>query len=625
MVRSQCKFEAIQLVRTLPVIRSAWVECRFGRARKLRSFRTCFCEVRDGAMLLYPSSIETDPEEVVQNIPVQAIDLVPLREATISANQKKLLITIRKPDKSSTLDVRFPEEAIYTEWSALLLESPGLRHVTLADFEIERHVGKGASGRVYLVRDRRTNERLALKVIEKYSVYESEDSYRHALDERLVLELAADHPFILNMKYAFQNKERLFLVTEYCGGGDLFEYLNKKTKPMNEHEAKFLVAEILLAIEHIHNLGVVYRDLKLENVLLDEKGHVRVADFGLSKVLQRTDRPMELTQTFCGTREYVAPEMLSGKPYGSSVDLWAFGILLYEILCGRTPFYSRQRGEIYARIENAQVFYPKEMSKDVQDLLKGLLNRDVTQRLGTRGLEEIKSHPWFSDVDWESLCESRSTDTSLGEEVRSMMRSRSGDRSPQSSKKTKRQIAQEKAMEALERDVEADSSAVNDASPAELHNKIALELSGQSEFEDWQLPGKVVPIARTRKRTPIIAGYSFRGAPPQTQNGREKDIYGRRKPFIRQGHSSDETADNMFARSSSEPFDNAASGFIAKVESNQDAYTPDSVSQVGLDDLVDVNVASQVLSPSAVLRSKHDQRMKERRGGDANQGSDDDS
>jgi serine/threonine protein kinase len=518
------KAESIILIRHIPVTKEAWLQCRFGVSRIFRGFEDCWVEFRDSCMLLYHVTHERagvtdfknqDPANIVRSCPLSQIELIPLRDATVSLNAKKQVARVQKSDRTGVFDIKFVDKDIYEEWTNMIRESIGLRRVTLADFQIQRHVGKGASGRVYLVTDRATKEHLALKVIEKTTVLESEESYRHALDERIVLEMAGEHPFILDMKFAFQNRDRLFLVTEFCAGGDLFEYLNSKTKPLEEAKARYVVAEIFLALEYIHSLGVVYRDLKLENVLLDQNGHVRLADFGLSKLLRRDESPTLIrTNTFCGTREYVAPEMLARTPYDTSVDLWAFGILLYEILCGRTPFYSKERDEIYERIQKTPVFYPKELSENVQDLLQGLLQRDASRRLGAcgRGLEDVKSHVWFSGVDWNSLPLKQNHKHSIAADVRQLSFKFSSNSSAtnEAGKKSKRRIAQEKAMEILLGDAAADSKAVQSSS-----------LTVTSSFAQVQSPGakspKVVQVQKTRKRTPIIAGYSFNGKWPDLQ------------------------------------------------------------------------------------------------------------
>lgn len=647
MGQSKAKAEAIQLVRSLPRIHTAWIDARWGRLRQLRGFRPCFVEMRDCALLIYPPQgsgrAEKDEHELISDLSPKYIEMVPLREARVVHDDAKKLISIRKPDLSGTVDLRIEDSSIYADWKETIRELVGLRHVTLADFEIERHVGKGASGRVYLVEDKETREHLALKVIEKSSVYESEDSYRHALDERIVLELATSHPFILDMRYAFQNRERLFIVTEYCGGGDLFEYLSKKSRPMEECKARYIVAEILLAIEHIHSLGVVYRDLKLENVLLDEEGHIRVADFGLSKMLARgqgiDDGPKKLTKTktFCGTREYVAPEMLAGDLYDTSVDLWAFGILLYEILCGRTPFYSRQRNEIYERIEKSPVFYPKDMSDDVQDLLKGLLERKVDARMS---LADVKLHPWFSVIDWDSLKQMKPHLNSIKQEIRQMNCGKGGAVTPSAAaKKSKRQLAEEKAMQILKDDAANDVKAIGRSSPRT--NRIS-----QDGLITPGRQAKVVPVTTERKRTPIIAGYSFVGEPPSTGPvvqklaSREFSAAAYHDMATSRGNAydcaseqSDSVQTDSVVTEDIVPDKTAVQSAQAIVPALQKMHTEDMdphcddllspASPHHLDDLADKLIETRreskaprpsmgIASPSIVLRRRHQRKMEER-------------
>lgn len=414
-------------------------------------------------------SARADASVIAKQTAPENIILIQLKDTRLRSDPKKSRLKIKRYGEPD-IELKLKDATDTKKWHAATVRAATQRSVGLADFEIVSQVGKGASGRVFLVRDRDSNERLALKVIEKSSVYGSDDALRHALDERLVLEMATDHPFVLNLRYAFQTARRLYLVTEYCDGGDLFDYLRKRGKPFREPQGRRIAAEILLALEHIHNLGVVYRDLKLENVLLDLDGHVRIADFGLSKMLgtpsnkdsrsagdivpppgargqagrvqsshgfqppnfrtpsapithefeeegdgmmygQQPPRTMShpgntasLTKTFCGTREYVAPEMLNGSEYGQSVDLWAFGILLYEILCGRTPFYSKNRDEVYDRIEKAPLRFPKHLSSDVVSLIRGLLDRNPNTRLGLgrTGISAIKQHAWFKNVNWDA-------------------------------------------------------------------------------------------------------------------------------------------------------------------------------------------------------------------------------
>lgn len=442
--------EALNLVRRVPAVKSAWVYARAVGHFLWRSTKRCWAELRGNTLLLHvvgEQSSRANPEQLAKRTAAENIMLVTLKEARVTTDTKWNKIKIKRSNGDRPIEIKLKDGVETKIWHTALVRAATQRTVSLHDFELMAQVGKGASGRVFLVRDRMNGERLALKVIEKTSVYENDDAYRHALDERLVLEMACDHPFILNLRYAFQTQSRLYLVTEYCDGGDLFDYLKKRGKPFREVEGRRIAGEILLALEHIHTLGVVYRDLKLENVLLDLQGHVRIADFGLSKLLGKRrhvgviganqqqqshhahqmqhhheqlkagngsdglrlgpspQKPVNLTKTFCGTREYVAPEMLSGNEYGQSVDLWAFGILLYEILCGRTPFYSRNREEVYSKIENGALRFPRNLSQDVVSLIRGLLDRNPNTRLGlgAEGINEIKRHAFFRGMDWQGL------------------------------------------------------------------------------------------------------------------------------------------------------------------------------------------------------------------------------
>ncbi|GAB0496248.1 hypothetical protein MMPV_007560 [Pyropia vietnamensis] len=396
-----------------------------------------------------PSS--SPSEAVVAATPPQAVLLIRLSGARIKAEPIKARVKVKLPPGYVAapgvvaVELRLTSAAAAAAWRSTLAAGAARGGGGLADYELLAPVGKGASGRVYLARHRSRagegedgegGELVALKVMAKAAVWENADAVRHAMDERLVLELAADHPFILSLRAAFQTPTRLVLVTEFCAAGDLFDFMRLHGRPFGEPTVRRLVAEMVLALQHIHSLGVVYRDLKLENVLLDADGHVRIADFGLSKLLSKprqasstqlssasapngggsggTSPPSTLygsgsatglTNTFCGTREMIAPEALSGAAYGQSVDVWALGILAYELLVGRTPFYSARREEVYARIESAPLRFPRHLSPTVTSLLRGLLDRNPATRLGMGpdGLEAVKRHPWFASVDWAGV------------------------------------------------------------------------------------------------------------------------------------------------------------------------------------------------------------------------------
>uniref|UniRef100_A0A7S1TGK5 non-specific serine/threonine protein kinase n=1 Tax=Compsopogon caeruleus TaxID=31354 RepID=A0A7S1TGK5_9RHOD len=302
--------------------------------------------------------------------------------------------------------MRFSTSNELDKWYIALQKQSLQGSCTLSDFEVIAPIGKGAAGKVFLVRHEGTGETLALKVIDKAaSVFDSQSSFRHSVDERFLMEQTCGHPFFVQLRYAFQTKDKLYLVSDFCEGGDLFYFLHSNQRPLNEIEARRVLAEILLALERLHQLGFVYRDLKPENVLLDNNGHVRLADFGLCKKLEG-GRRMGRTSTICGTHAYVAPEMIRGSLYGVSVDLWTMGIFLYHILVGRPPFDARSIEDVRKNLNAWDIkYYGEVMSPVTISLLQGLLDLDAMTRLGCskRGIDELRSHPFFDDIDWDGV------------------------------------------------------------------------------------------------------------------------------------------------------------------------------------------------------------------------------
>ena len=240
----------------------------------------------------------------------------------------------------------------------------------------------------------------ALKVLRKDSIIKR-NQVEHTRTERNVLGYV-NHPFIVSMNMAFQSKDKLYFVLDYCAGGELFFHLGKLGK-FPEPRACFYAAEITLAISYVHKLVIIYRDLKPENVLLDAKGHVRLTDFGLSK--EGISSSSSGANSFCGTPEYLAPEILNRQGHGRAVDWWSLGALLYEMLTGLPPFYSRDRDKLFEKIRNGVLTYPRYLSARAQSVLRGLLTRDPTKRLGSgpADAEEIKVHLLFSEIDWDKL------------------------------------------------------------------------------------------------------------------------------------------------------------------------------------------------------------------------------
>jgi len=271
--------------------------------------------------------------------------------------------------------------------------------IGLDDFELLRVLGKGSFAKVVLVKKKGSGELHAMKVIRKEAIVKSHQ-IKGALVERTILQ-EMQHPFIVKLQYAFQTQNKLYLVLDFLAGGELFFHLRKE-RFFPEEIARFYAAEITLAIGHLHRLSVIYRDLKPENVLLDSEGHCRLTDFGLAKAAQNEQ---DMATTFCGTIEYMAPEILLREAYGPAVDWWSLGCLIYEMLTGQPPFHSRSRQELYAMIIHMPVIYPSYLSDDARSLLKLLLQKDPSKRLGTGagGCFEVMQHPFFSSIDWISL------------------------------------------------------------------------------------------------------------------------------------------------------------------------------------------------------------------------------
>ena len=272
--------------------------------------------------------------------------------------------------------------------------------VNVKDFELLKVVGRGNFGKVMQVRKRDTQRIYAMKVLRKDAVIAA-DAVKHTLSESSVLR-RINHPFIVNLKYAFQTKDKLYMILDYLNGGELFFHLSNVDR-FTESRAKMYAAEIVLALGYLHENQIIYRDLKPENLLLDMQGHVCVTDFGLVK----EGLPYgQLTYTFCGSPEYLAPEILQAKGYGRAVDWWALGTFMYEMLEGLPPFYDDDISVMNCKILTQPLyFHPDHFSKEAKDILRGLLERDPSKRLGSsrEGAEEIKRHPFFRDIDWDML------------------------------------------------------------------------------------------------------------------------------------------------------------------------------------------------------------------------------
>jgi serine/threonine protein kinase len=283
-------------------------------------------------------------------------------------------------------------------WALAVTVSP-YESLSLDAFEIISPLGAGAFGKVYLVRDVRTNERLALKVLHKDLVFSDKLHFNSAVNERLTLELVCGHPFLATLRYATQTAHYLYLVTDFYEGGDLFNFLRSHHESMREAHAIRIIAEVVLGLEAMHAMRLVYRDLKPENILLDSDGHVRIADLGLAKLL--TPEASFLTSTICGSLVYAGPEMLAGEKYGISFDQWTLGVFIYQVLTGEVPFHTDE-GKIEDILieQRTGVIERGVLSIDAYSLVKQLLTSDPARR---PTCQQIQTHPFFKDIDWPAL------------------------------------------------------------------------------------------------------------------------------------------------------------------------------------------------------------------------------
>ncbi|KJE95183.1 AGC/AKT protein kinase, variant [Capsaspora owczarzaki ATCC 30864] len=272
--------------------------------------------------------------------------------------------------------------------------------VTIDDFDLLKVLGKGSFGKVMQVRKKDTGRIYAMKILVKDTLV-ARDEVQHTKAERHVL-AQCDNPFLVSLKYCFQTPEKIYMVLDYVHGGELFLHLQKVTT-FSDERAKFYTAELVVALEHLHAHNIIYRDLKPENVLLDYSGHIVLTDFGLCKENMEYDTQ---TKTFCGTAEYLAPEVLKGQGYSRSVDWWSLGVLLYEMLTGLPPFYSENTNLMYKKILYSDINFPPNAVSEVgQDILRGFLKRNPEERLGA-GPDDavpIKAHPFFAEIDFDML------------------------------------------------------------------------------------------------------------------------------------------------------------------------------------------------------------------------------
>ncbi|XP_050411933.1 protein kinase C iota type isoform X1 [Patella vulgata] len=284
------------------------------------------------------------------------------------------------------------------------------RQISIDDFEMLRVIGRGSYAKVLQVEHKKTKRIYAMKVIKKELVNDDED-IDWVQTEKHVFETATNYPFLVGLHSCFMTASRLFFVIEFVNGGDLMFHMQRQRRLPEEH-ARFYAAEICLALNFLHERGIVYRDLKLDNVLLDAEGHIKLTDYGMCKEGLGNG---ETTGTFCGTPNYIAPEILRGEDYDFSVDWWALGVLMFEMLAGRSPFDvvgnadnpdQNTEDYLFQIILEKTIRIPRSLSVKAASILKGFLNKNPKERLGCHpdtGFVDIKSHPFYRSINWELL------------------------------------------------------------------------------------------------------------------------------------------------------------------------------------------------------------------------------
>ncbi|CAN6891998.1 hypothetical protein Bca4012_092329 [Brassica carinata] len=333
-------------------------------------------------------------------------------------------------DKSSTGNVKESESVSEHASQGSAMTTPHFaqkERTSIDDFEIIKPISRGAFGKVFLARKRTTGDFFAIKVLKKLDMIRKND-FERILEERNIL-ITVRYPFVVRFFYSFTCSDNLYLVMEYLNGGDLYSLL-QKVGCLDDDIARIYIAELVLALEYLHSLNIVHRDIKPDNLLIAHDGHIKLTDFGLSKIglinntidlsgpesdasprkssrhFQKSKEEERIRHSAVGTPDYLAPEILLGTEHGYAADWWSVGIILFELITGIPPFTAARPEIIFDNILNGKMPWPDvpgQMSYEAQDLINRFLVHEPEKRLGANGAAEVKSHPFFRGVDWENL------------------------------------------------------------------------------------------------------------------------------------------------------------------------------------------------------------------------------
>ncbi|PKU69987.1 probable serine/threonine protein kinase IREH1 isoform X1 [Dendrobium catenatum] len=385
--------------------------------------------------LSYLVSWMEDLQEVINHRKLEALTVQTFGTRIEKLHQEKYLqlcdaIDLEKFDVTNTI---MDEEDVARSLRGSPVHPINKDRTSIDDFEIIKPISRGAFGRVFLAKKRTTGDLFAIKVLRKADMI-LKNAVESILAERDIL-ISVRNPFVVRFFYSFTSRENLYLVMEYLNGGDLYSLL-RNLGCLNEEVARIYIAEVVLALEYLHSLRVVHRDLKPDNLLIAHDGHIKLTDFGLSKVglinstddlsgpavsgtlllaedelqASRTDhlnqRERRKKRSAVGTPDYLAPEILLGTGHGATADWWSVGVILFELLIGIPPFNAEHPQMIFDNILNCKIPWPQvpeEMSLEAQDLIDGLLTEDPHQRLGAKGASEVKQHVFFKNINWDTL------------------------------------------------------------------------------------------------------------------------------------------------------------------------------------------------------------------------------